>query len=151
MIQRIAYISADRGVPIFGRKGCSIHAREVLRALLKRDMQLDLFTPALGGEAVPGWEKVRIHSLPLAPKGELAAREKFSLAANDELRASLERTGPFDLIYERHSIWSFRGMGYARASKTPGLLEVNAPLIEEQAEHRGLIDRAGAERVAAQA
>jgi glycosyltransferase involved in cell wall biosynthesis len=29
-------------------------------------------------------------------------------------------------------------------------LEVNAPLIEEQAEHRGLVDRAGAERVAAQ-
>nr|HMQ55580.1 glycosyltransferase family 4 protein [Anaerolineae bacterium] len=29
-----------------------------------------------------------------------------------------------------------------------GLLEVNAPLIEEQALHRGLVDRAGAEQVA---
>jgi len=38
-------------------------------------------------------------------------------------------------------------MEYARASGTPGLLEVNAPLIDEQAEHRGLVDRAGAERV----
>ncbi len=37
-------------------------------------------------------------------------------------------------------------MDYARASGTPGLLEVNAPLIAEQAEHRGLIDRAGAEQ-----
>jgi len=36
-------------------------------------------------------------------------------------------------------------MEYARASGTPGLLEVNAPLIDEQAEHRGLVDRAGAE------
>src|SRR2546423_13745685 len=149
MIQRIAYISADRGVPIFGRKGCSIHAQEVLRAMLKRGMQLDLFATTLGGEAAPGFEKVRIASLPLAPKGELAAREKFSLAANQELRASLERVGPFDLIYERYSLWSFAGMEYARASNTPGLLEVNAPLIEEQAEHRGLIDRAGAENVAA--
>ena len=39
-------------------------------------------------------------------------------------------------------------MEYARAAIKPGLLEVNAPLIDEQAEHRGLVDRAGAERVA---
>ena len=39
-------------------------------------------------------------------------------------------------------------MEYARATATPALLEVNAPLIEEQAEHRGLVDRAGALRVA---
>jgi glycosyltransferase involved in cell wall biosynthesis len=31
----------------------------------------------------------------------------------------------------------------------PGLLEVNAPLIEEQAKHRILVDRAAAERIAA--
>ena len=37
-------------------------------------------------------------------------------------------------------------MEYARASATPGLLEVNAPLIDEQAEHRGLVDRASAQR-----
>jgi len=42
-------------------------------------------------------------------------------------------------------------MDYAQAAGTLGLLEVNAPLIEEQAEHRGLIDRARAECVAEQA
>ena len=36
-----------------------------------------------------------------------------------------------------------------RDSRTPSVLEVNAPLIEEQAEHRALIDRAAAERIAA--
>src|SRR5260370_15507596 len=41
-------------------------------------------------------------------------------------------------------------MECARAANTRGLLEVNAPLIEEQAEHRGLVDRAGAQRVAEQ-
>jgi glycosyltransferase involved in cell wall biosynthesis len=35
-------------------------------------------------------------------------------------------------------------MEYARARSLPAFLEVNAPLIEEQAEFRGLIDRAGA-------
>jgi hypothetical protein len=39
-------------------------------------------------------------------------------------------------------------MEYAAATGRPGLLEVNAPLIEEQARHRGLIDYAIARRVA---
>jgi glycosyltransferase involved in cell wall biosynthesis len=39
-------------------------------------------------------------------------------------------------------------MEYAREAQIPGLLEVNAPLIEEQAEYRGLTDRVAAERVA---
>jgi glycosyltransferase involved in cell wall biosynthesis len=39
-------------------------------------------------------------------------------------------------------------MEFARATATPGVLEVNAPLIEEQAEYRRLEDRNAAERVA---
>jgi glycosyltransferase involved in cell wall biosynthesis len=39
-------------------------------------------------------------------------------------------------------------MEFARERGVPGLLEINAPLIEEQAEYRELVDRAAAERVA---
>jgi glycosyltransferase involved in cell wall biosynthesis len=39
-------------------------------------------------------------------------------------------------------------MRYASDHNIPGLLEVNAPLIEEQAAHRGLVDRNAAERIA---
>jgi glycosyltransferase involved in cell wall biosynthesis len=39
-------------------------------------------------------------------------------------------------------------MEFAREQGIPGLLEVNAPLIEEQAEHRGLVYRDLAEQVA---
>jgi glycosyltransferase involved in cell wall biosynthesis len=39
-------------------------------------------------------------------------------------------------------------MEHARAVEAQGVLEVNAPLIEEQARHRGLHDRSVAERVA---
>src|SRR5947209_19623230 len=39
-------------------------------------------------------------------------------------------------------------MNMGKAWGVPGVLEVNAPLIEEQAEHRGLVDRLGAERTA---
>jgi glycosyltransferase involved in cell wall biosynthesis len=72
----------------------------------------------------------------------------MALAANGDVYALLEREGLFDLVYERYSLWSFAAMEYARDSGTPGFLEVNAPLISEQAEHRTLVDRFAAERVA---
>src|SRR2546422_7520620 len=42
-------------------------------------------------------------------------------------------------------------MEHAATAGIPGLLEVNAPLIEEQAAYRGLRDAGGADRVAARA
>jgi glycosyltransferase involved in cell wall biosynthesis len=39
-------------------------------------------------------------------------------------------------------------MEHARAHGVPGILEVNSPLIDEQATHRDLVDRTAAERVA---
>src|SRR5258707_5985164 len=143
---RIAYITADPGVPVFGRKGCSIHVQEVLRAMAGHSLQIELFATNCAGEQPAGLGHVRLHPLPPAPKGDLAYREQQCLSANEPLRAALESEGPFTLVYERHSLWSFAAMEYAHASRTPGLLEVNAPLIDEQAEHRGLVDRAGAER-----
>ena len=90
----------------------------------------------------------QLHPLPAAPKGDLAVREQQCLAANAGLCSALKNQGPFSLVYERYSLWSFAGMEYAQATGTPGILEVNAPLIEEQAEHRGLVDRAAAQKVA---
>lgn len=148
---RLAYVSADLGVPVFGRKGCSIHVQEVVRALGAAGAQVELFTMRPEGDPPPGLEAMPVHALPLPPKGDRAAREQAALAANDAVRGVLERAGPFDLVYERYSLWGYAGMEYARASGIPGLLEVNAPLIDEAAEHRGLVDRAGAERVAERA
>jgi glycosyltransferase involved in cell wall biosynthesis len=146
---RIAYVCADPGVPVFGRKGCSIHVQEVIRGLRRHGAEIELFATRLGGEPPAELRAVPVHRLPALPKQELAAREQAALAANDELRAALERVGPFDLVYERYSLWSFAGMEYARAHGIPGLLEVNTPLIEEQARYRGLVDRNAAEAVAA--
>jgi glycosyltransferase involved in cell wall biosynthesis len=156
---RVAYVCADPGVPVFGRKGCSIHVQEMIHALQEQGARVELFATRLDGDPPPGLEGVRLHKLPAVPKGELlalarclrgAAREQAALAANRDLRNALKREGPFDLVYERYSLWSFAGVEYAQAMGIPGLLEVNAPLIEEQAEHRGLVNRARAERVAQQ-
>ncbi|MFQ5612161.1 MAG: glycosyltransferase family 4 protein [Anaerolineae bacterium] len=148
---RTAYICADPGVPVFGQKGSSIHVQEVIRALGRRGLEVELFATRTGGQAPPELEHIPLHRLPKIGKGDVAAREQRALAANEGLQTALERAGKFDLVYERYSLWSFAGMEYARAAGVPGLLEVNAPLIEEQAEHRGLVDRPGAERTAERA
>ncbi|MGQ4648633.1 glycosyltransferase [Lyngbya aestuarii] len=145
---RIAYICADPGVPVFGQKGCSIHVQEVIRSLLRQGAQVELFATRLGGDPPAGLETVAVHELPAIPKGEQAVREQAALSANLDLRLALEREAPFDLVYERYSLWSFTAMEYARSVGITGLLEVNAPLIEEQEKYRGLSDRTSAERVA---
>jgi glycosyltransferase involved in cell wall biosynthesis len=145
---RIAYVSADLGVPVFGRKGCSIHVQEVVRAFRAQGVCVELFTRRPEGDPPPGLETIRVHTLPTISAADHALREQMALASNSGIRALLEQHGPFDLVYERYSLWSFAAMEYAQAWGIPGLLEVNAPLIAEQAEHRTLVDRAAAERVA---
>src|SRR5439155_7178690 len=145
---RIAYVSMDSGVPVFGQKGCSIHVQETIHALLKRGAQVELFSPSWGGEVPARLDGVRVHRLAPVPKVERTVHEQLCLGLNDQLRTALEREAPFDLLYERYSLWSFAAMVYAREADVPGLLEVNAPLIDEQATYRSLVDRASAEGVA---
>jgi glycosyltransferase involved in cell wall biosynthesis len=148
---RLAYICMDSGVPVLGRKGCSIHVQEVIRALGRAGIEVDLFASRTEGEYPTGWNHVRLHEIPIVALGGRAERERAGWAANQRLTAALEYEGPFDLIYERYSLWSYAGMEFARAADIPGLLEVNAPLIEEQAEFRSLTYRDRAEEVAERA
>jgi glycosyltransferase involved in cell wall biosynthesis len=145
---RLAYVCMDSGVPVLGRKGCSIHVQEVIRALGRAGIEVDLFATRIEGESPSAWSHVHVHQVPVAALGDRAVRERAALAANHHLTAALEYEGPFDLIYERYSLWSYAGMEFARTTDVPGLLEANAPLIKEQAEFRGLIGRDKAEEVA---
>jgi len=145
---RVAYISADFGVPIFGTKGCSIHAQEVLRAMLQCGANVEVFSTSTEGERRGELENLPVHALPRPPKGDPAERERFALAGNELLRGALEAAAPFDMVYERYSLWSHAGLQWAREAAVPGLLEVNAPLIDEQARYRVLADRAAAEQSA---
>jgi glycosyltransferase involved in cell wall biosynthesis len=150
-MMRVAYVCADPGVPIYGRKGCSVHAQEVIRALCKRGLEVEVFASRIGGEPPADLEEIVVHQLPPMTKDPLVGRERAALLKNGALYAALDLEGPFDLVYERYSLWSFMAMQYALDREVPGILEVNAPLIEEQAEHRGLVDRALAEWVAEKA
>lgn len=148
---RVAYVCADPGVPVFGKKECSVHAQEVIRSLRGRGASVELFASRLGGNPPAGLDAVPMHPLPPIPAGPAAGREQLALKANHDLRAALTNAGPFDLIYERHSLWSYAGLEYAQEHGVPGLLEVNAPLLEEQRRYRNLALPRDAERAVARA
>jgi glycosyltransferase involved in cell wall biosynthesis len=146
---RVAYVCADPGVPVFGCKGCSIHVQEIVRAFIARGDEVHLFANRLGGPVPPGLESVVIHPLGSFLATQAADREREALEANGTLRVLLEQEQPFDLLYERYSLWSHGGIDFAASSGTPSVLEVNAPLIVEQQKHRGIHHVALAEQIAA--
>lgn len=146
---RIAYVCADPGVPVFGHKGCSVHVQEVIRAFQRQGATVELFAARVDAPSpMSASLKAVIHGLPTVHDDAPAAHAIAVESLNSALAAALDRAGPYDLVYERYSLWSYAGMEYARATGVPGLLEVNAPLIEEQIEHRGLLDTTGADQVA---
>ncbi len=137
---RIVYVCTDPGVPIFGDKGGSTHVREVVRAMLRQGAEVEIVARRIGGEAPEDLAGVPVHRLSRAPsRSEPGVREQFLLRANDELRAMLSSLGSADMIYERHALWSYAAMEHAREAGICGVLEVNAPLVEEQRRYRDLV------------
>lgn len=153
-MNRVAYVSTDPGVPVFGRKGASVHVQAVVRELLRRGAEVHLMAARVGGDLPHGLEGVVLHELPKitgTPGQEREASAQHSARTAADVLARLHHDAPLDLVYERYSLWSDAAMGWARDHAVAGVLEVNAPLIDEQAEHRVLADRGAAEAVATRA
>jgi glycosyltransferase involved in cell wall biosynthesis len=150
-MKRIAYICTDPGVPVFGCKGSSVHVQEVIRAFIREGTSVTLYARRFGGGTPAGLEGVKCIALPRPSADDVATRERALFAVNADLPDQLDAEPVFDMVYERHALWSYAAMVWARSRGVPAVLEVNAPLIEEQAEHRALHDRAGAEACARQA
>lgn len=110
--------------------------------------ELTLITSRVGGDTPVDLRGVEVVTLPELSGGSSEQRERAALEHNSALRELLLRAGTFELVYERYSLWSYAAMETARSRGVPGLLEVNAPLIEEQRRHRGLADPDEAHRVA---
>jgi len=145
---RIAYVSSDPGVPVFGSKGCSVHAQEVMRAMQRAGAEVELHTVRTGGEPTGDLSDVRVHELDFDRKGGREAVEQRAQEANAQLLEALASRPAYDMVYERYSLWGTAGMEFANSSGLPGVLEVNAPLVEEQATHRTLVNRDLAEEIA---
>lgn len=152
---RLAYVCLDPGVPVFGRKGCSVHCQEVIRALRNRGYEVEVFATRLGKDIPADLQDVPTHRLVKKLDRDPVAREQMLMDLNSVVEASLKvanlsEAGPFDMVYERYSLWSFAAMEFAKHEGIPGVLEVNSPLIDEQLNYRSLINEAEARRASDQ-
>jgi glycosyltransferase involved in cell wall biosynthesis len=158
---RIAYLCADRGIPVWGTKGASIHVRSVAQSLSERGHQVDVLAMRAGEEPPTGFEprtfevpfdrtlKSLRRSIEDTPDRTLS-NELYSLLLNSSIHdglVALEEEAEIEAIYERYSLWSIAGLRFARSRQIPFLLEVNAPLVEEQETYRQLRLREAAEGI----
>jgi glycosyltransferase involved in cell wall biosynthesis len=123
----------------------------VLRELARRAWDVHVLCARVGGSVPPGLQDVRVHELPAVGTGSVEDRERAAQASDAAVADVLDGVGPLDLVYERYALWGRSATAWSARRGVRSVLEVNAPLVEEQARHRGLVDRAGAQAVAAAA
>lgn len=140
---RVAYVCIDAGIPVFGRKGGSVHVQEISRALVRRGAEVTLFASSLGGQLPSGLEGVRV--VPVVASDADQDPRRFDCALYKLLKSE---GGEFDLVYERHALWSASAMRFAQDTRAVGVLEVNAPLVDEQRRFRRLVEPDLADRIA---
>lgn len=147
---RVGYVCADPGVPAFGSKGASVHLQEIVRAFRRRGAEVRLYCTRTGDLVPADLADLPVHrvrvgrpdpDLPLPER--TAAREVAQARAATRLAEQLAADGA-DLVYERYSLFSTALAQATAALGVPGVLEVNAPLVEEQRTHRDLVDADGA-------
>lgn len=143
---RVAYVCVDPGIPAFGTKGASVHVQEVLRELRARGHDVGLYIARTGDDVPHDLADVPVTRVRVG-KGDPAERERAQQRASAELADAVRSDGA-DLVYERYSLFS-TVLDELAASGVAGVLEVNAPLIDEQREHRDLVDADAAARALA--
>jgi glycosyltransferase involved in cell wall biosynthesis len=135
---RLVYVCLDPGVPTFGTKGASVHVQELLRAYRQLGHHVRLVTVRTGGAPPADLADVEVVELPRPRARDVAEREQALLALDAEAERVLDGLADVDVVHERYSLWGGAGIRAARRRGLPSLLEVNAPLIDEQRTHREL-------------
>ena len=157
---RIAYVIADEGIPVSSATGASTHVREMVNAFAGAGHRVTLVAAAHGqGDSPIAADIVTIGSEDKAwaitlPQrglgGKTPLREALAMQLGVTAMETLLRvhaTRPFDLIYERYSLFSAAGVRAARRLGIPCFVEVNAPLLLEQRRFRKLTSIAEAEAI----
>ncbi len=155
---KILYLCPDLGIPVLGRKGASVHVRELVSAFARAGHNVVLAAQVLNKSP---WESPAEIKVPLvqirpdaAATAAVLALKEFNerlgvenslpgelrrILHNKELEIDLKRrfeNDPPDFIYERASLYATAGINLAQALRVPVLLELNAPLAVEQATYR---------------
>ena len=157
---KVLYLNLDRGIPVQGDKGASVHVRAFVSAAAALGHQVVLVCPTLGtGNPPPPATILHLPALTEAPllaaecqalnlpgarlDDQMTRREVTRLAYDrticQRVLTSLNAMGfQPDVIYERHALFHCAGTEIAARLDRPRILEVNAPLVEEQQRFRGL-------------
>ena len=151
---RIAYLSADYGIPVLGGKGGSVHIRELIAALVAEGHEVTLYCTRLGDGALA---RIPARIVEVAkPAGSQAMTINAGNGAQPEMSERLTKERgwmararalerqviadhderPFDMVYERYSLWSRAGVRIAQRTGLPLTVEVNAPLLSEAQAYR---------------
>jgi glycosyltransferase involved in cell wall biosynthesis len=158
---KILYICADLGVPVLGRKGASVHVRQMIEAMTRAGHQVVLAAQILQKSR---WEKAAVLDVPIIevrPASEalatISAVKEFNarlqldnsmpgdlrrIVYNRDLELDLARrfeSDPPDIIYERGSLYGMGGVALGKRLKVPVIIELNAPLVIEQSAYRSTL------------
>lgn len=144
---RIAYVTVDPGIPVFGTKGASVHIQEVVRELIRRGHDVTVHTTRAGRDIPDDLAGLDVIETRIEAD-DPGARERAQQEVSARIAARIIAGGA-DLVYERYSLFSTALAEVAEATGAAGILEVNAPLIEEQRTHRVLVDEEAAAKALA--
>lgn len=148
---KIAYVSADPGIPVLGTKGAAIHLREMVNAFAALDHSVTVVAAMAGnGNETLNARLIEVYAdaaqdtagpIVGGMNGALAKeRKSMAIAGAAESRLlELCSVNAIDLIYERYSLFSTAGVRVGRKLGLPCIVEVNAPLILEQQTCRELV------------
>ena len=148
---KILYLCADSGIPFWSFKGGSIHMREIVSCFAGK--HCDVTVVARDASRSAGGDlDFSVYDLPevtddrMLPTlnqlldDERILREFEDLHRNpaiENLLESIQKSeGPFDIIYERYSLFNIAGLNFGKKYNIPFMLEVNAPLIREALKYR---------------
>lgn len=155
---RIAYILLDPGIGVFGTKGASVHVQEVIRTFRSLGHEVSVFCTRTDDDIPSDLADLDVTRLEVPGGLDRSQREIALMRLSDMLSDMVIDTASdpdagadqgFDLVYERYSLFSTAGAQISSRLGVPLVLEVNAPLLDEQKQHRGLVHDAHAARTTA--
>lgn len=123
----ILYVCSDRGIPVLGNKGASVHLRAITGAMQELGHRVTVVARRCDGNNPPP----SVHRLERLPSDPDEAAE---------LIEQLIRAERSDLAIERYSLQTGIARAVTRRCGVPLMLEVNAPLVQEATRYRGLND-----------
>ncbi|WP_181272697.1 glycosyltransferase family 4 protein [Brevibacterium oceani] len=151
---RIAYVLLDPGIGVFGTKGASVHVQEIVRTFRALGHEVSMFCTRTDDDIPADLADLDVTRLEV-PRGLDRSQREIALLRLSDMLADLvtETTAAsgqgFDLVYERYSLFSTAGARISERLGVPLIMEVNAPLLDEQRTHRGLVHAEHAARATA--